>query len=85
MSDKKDITRRTVLAGGAAGAALLGLGGLPDALAQVKRDPKLQVPRKVLGKTGQKVPILLFGGAVDLDPKFDPKLATAYRYGVDYI
>jgi len=39
----------------------------------------------VLGKTGQKIPILLLGGAVDLDPKFDPKIAEALRYGVNYV
>ena len=89
MSDDKrnDLSRRSVVAGAAAGAALLGTGLLDvrDAYAQVKRDPKLQVPRKVLGKTGKKVPILLFGAAVDLDKKFDPKMAAGFRYGVDYI
>ena len=80
-------SRRQVIAGSAAGAALAttGLLGVGDILAQVKRDPKLQVPRKTLGKTGKKVPILLFGAAVDLDKKFDPKMAAAFRYGVDYI
>ncbi len=80
-------SRRAVLAGTAAGAALAstGLLSVSEVLAQVKRDPKLQVPRKILGKTGKKIPILLFGGAVDLDKRFDPKLAAAYRYGVDYI
>ena len=88
MSDKENkIDRRSVVAGAAAGAALLGSGllDIQDAYAQVKRDPKLQVPRKKLGKTGKEIPILVFGGAVDLDKKFDPKLAAAYRYGVDYI
>lgn len=62
-----------------------GLVGMREAYAKVKRDPDLQVPRKTLGKTGEKIPILVFGAAVDLDSKFDPKLAAAYRYGVDYI
>ena len=43
------------------------------------------MPRKTLGRTGETVPILLFGGAVTLDPHFDPKLAEALRYGVNYI
>lgn len=85
--DKKPPSRRGIILGGAAAGAGLLLGGgrwLPAAYGQVKRDPALQVPRKVLGKTKQKVPILLFGGSVDLDRSFDPKLAAAYRYGVDY-
>ena len=44
-----------------------------------------QVPRRVLGKTGETVPILLMGGAMKFDPKFDPKLAEAYRFGVNYV
>jgi predicted aldo/keto reductase-like oxidoreductase len=92
--DKKDqqgtITRRGAIIGTSAAIGtgiLLGKGasGIRSAIAQVKRDPKLQVPRRTLGKTKAKVPILLFGAAVDLDPNFDPKLAAAYRYGVDYI
>src|SRR5262249_44819824 len=43
-----------------------------------------QVPRKVLGKTGEKIPILLMGGAMNLDQVFDPKLAEAFRFGVNY-
>ncbi|MEO1170815.1 MAG: aldo/keto reductase [Myxococcota bacterium] len=43
-----------------------------------------QVPRKVLGKTGKDIPILLFGGAVKLDRRFDPKMAEALRFGVNY-
>jgi len=44
-----------------------------------------QVPRRVLGKTGETVPILLLGGAMKFDQRFDPKFAEAYRFGVDYI
>ncbi len=45
----------------------------------------LQVPRRVLGKTGEKIPILLMGGSLALDPRFDPKLAECLKYGVNYI
>ena len=44
-----------------------------------------QVPRRRLGKTGETVPILLMGGGMKLDPRFDPKLAEAFRFGVNYI
>jgi hypothetical protein len=72
------------MGGAAAGAAVLGsvpavanplqaAGGLP------------QVPRRRLGKTGQQVPILLLGGSAGFDARFDPKIAEALRFGVNYI
>jgi predicted aldo/keto reductase-like oxidoreductase len=79
-----EITRRQVLAGaGAAGGGLvlgstLGVG--PEAIAAAP----LQVPRRVLGKTGEKIPILCMGGSLPLDPRFDPKLAECVKYGVNY-
>lgn len=77
------LTRRTLLAasgGVAIAGATLGPGA---ALAEeAKKLPK--VPRRVLGKTGQSIPILLFGGAMRLDQRFDPKLAKALQLGVDY-
>jgi aryl-alcohol dehydrogenase-like predicted oxidoreductase len=82
-----DISRRQMIrdtAALAAGGALISSTAQAD---KKKKKPKeeVKVPRKVLGKTKKSVPILLFGAAVDLDPKFDPKLAQAYKYGVDYI
>ncbi|MEL6183140.1 MAG: aldo/keto reductase [Myxococcota bacterium] len=68
---------------------LLTLGGsaaLAGALPLTARaDSTPQVPRKILGKTGKDIPILLFGAAVRLDRRFDPKLAEAFRFGVNYI
>jgi hypothetical protein len=70
---------------------LLELGGLAASTALLPRsllgaDQALpQVPRRVLGKTGQQVPILLLGGASGFDPRFDPKIAEALRYGANYI
>ncbi|MFN8178943.1 MAG: aldo/keto reductase [bacterium] len=43
-----------------------------------------QVPRRVLGKTGASIPILVMGGGMALDERFDPKLAEVLRYGVNY-
>lgn len=85
MSESK-ISRRQLLGigGAAAGASLLGAthaGALP-LLAQAALP---QVPRRTLGKTGQQVPILLLGGAAGFDPRFDPKIAEALRFGVNYI
>jgi predicted aldo/keto reductase-like oxidoreductase len=86
MTMKKDgITRREIIRNGAVigtGLVVGAAGGGRIALA----GPKVpQVPRKVLGKTKQKIPILLFGASMDLDPVFDPKMAEALRYGVNYI
>ncbi|WP_428263001.1 aldo/keto reductase [Haliangium sp.] len=91
MTKKNDgITRRQLFTsiGGVGAATLLGsaLGGRRAEAAPTKKDETLpQVPRRVLGKTGKKIPILVFGGAVSLDPRFDPKLAEALRFGVNYI
>jgi predicted aldo/keto reductase-like oxidoreductase len=83
MTKKDGLTRRQMIGTSAA----LGAGVLAarvDRAFAGKKAPE-QVPRKVLGKTGKKIPILLFGAAVDLDPVFDRKLAEGVRYGVDYI
>ena len=86
MSESQKLNRRTFLGWGG-GAALAGAALKPgEALAAGPKDQKLpQVPRKVLGKTKQDIPILLFGAAVPLDTRFDPKLAEAFRFGVNYI
>ena len=79
--DRRERTRREILALGGAAASGALLGGLP--LAEAAPDP--QVPRRLLGKTGQSIPILLLGGASGFDPRFDPKLAEALRFGVNYV
>lgn len=82
--ERREFTRRKLLGigGAAAGAALLG--GLPvPTSAAIQATP--QVPRRILGKTGKSVPILLLGGAAGFDPRFDPKIAEALLHGVDYI
>ena len=63
------LSRRTLLA---------GLASLPALGADS------QVPRRKLGKTGRDIPILLMGGSMRMDPRFDPKLAECLRYGVNY-
>jgi len=95
MSEKKDLNRRDFLKlGFSAGAVAFTSAPLAANIVSAQDDPPKeldsdttlpQVPRRVLGKTGETVPILLMGGAMGLDPKFDPKLAECYRFGVDYI
>jgi len=89
MSERK-LNRRDLLKLGAAGtigslAAAAGVRAQDDAPAPAPEDSLPQVPRRTLGKTGKSVPILLFGGAAKLDPRFDPKLAEAFRFGANYI
>jgi hypothetical protein len=83
MSDSI-IKRRQLLTFGGAVSTLAAVSpwlGLDEAEAAVTP----QVPRRTLGKTGQKIPILLLGGGAGFDRKFDPKIAQALRHGVDYI
>ena len=86
MSDSNKLNRRTFLSIG--GGAALASAALPpgEALAGGPKGQRLpQVPRRILGKTKKDVPILLFGAAVPLETRFDPKLAEAFRFGVNYI
>jgi len=75
--------RRLLTLGGVASTAAAVAPWLDPSEAWAKDAPK--VPRRTLGKTGQKVPILLLGGGSGFDPKFDPKIARAIQHGVDYI
>lgn len=82
MSDdsRPPVSRRQVLETGALAAGALFAGCAAGA-----ETPLPQVPRRVLGKTGKKIPILLMGGAMGFDPRFDPRLAEAVKLGVDYV
>jgi predicted aldo/keto reductase-like oxidoreductase len=82
----KKISRRQILGlgGAAAGATLLGRTPL-GASTVLAQGALPQVPRRMLGKTGQQIPVLLLGGAMGFDPRFDPKIAEALRFGVNYI
>jgi predicted aldo/keto reductase-like oxidoreductase len=80
---KHAISRRGVLSGAGAGGGLVLASSLGVGPSVVEAAP-LQVPRRVLGKTGEKIPILVMGGSVPMDPRFDPKLAEGFKYGVNY-
>jgi predicted aldo/keto reductase-like oxidoreductase len=84
MTDPQGITRRKLIQNAAtAGAAASLVGGA--AHAAPPKDEKLpQVPRRRLGKTGQDIPILVMGGSMRFDQRFDPKLAECLRFGVNY-
>lgn len=85
--EKKGLTRRGFIAvGGAATGALLGSADHAQAEEKPKSEktPLPQVPRRKLGKTNQTVPILLMGGSMRFDQRFDPKMAECLRFGLNY-
>ena len=87
MADRKNLNRRSflTLSGGAALAGATLSPSEAQAAGGAKDSSLPKVPRRVLGKTKKEIPILLFGAAVPLDKRFDPKLAEAFRFGVNYI
>jgi predicted aldo/keto reductase-like oxidoreductase len=87
MTSKREVSRRQILAlGGAASAAALVGPVLSPATAWAEDAASApKVPRRTFGKTGQSIPILLLGGSPGFDRRFDPRIAEALRYGVDYI
>ena len=91
----RTISRRRALQLGAAAGAIPFLGGM-DSVARAEEAAKTadakaddaslpQVPRRVLGKTGEMVPILLLGAGMGFDSRYDPKIAEGLRFGVNYI
>lgn len=79
---EKKLSRRELLT--ISGAAGLSTILNPRFLTAAPESSLPRVPRKALGKTGEQIPILLMGGAMNLDQVFDPKLAEAFRFGVNY-
>jgi predicted aldo/keto reductase-like oxidoreductase len=83
MTSEREVTRRHLLVLGAAGsaAALLGAGRNAEAAGPTA----LKVPRRVLGRTKQSIPILLVGGGSGFNGSFDNRIKVALDYGVNYI
>lgn len=81
--DDSKLSRRDLFRWGTAAAATTVVA--QNAAFAADPAPLPQVPRRVLGKTGKQIPILLFGGSLKLDPRFDPKMAEALRFGVNYL
>ncbi len=85
-----NISRRQMLKaaglGGLAGSFLPSLArGQDNKDAPPSAEDALpQVPRRILGKTGETIPILLMGGSMKFDPNFDPRFAECLRFGVNY-
>src|SRR5688572_14076813 len=81
MSDPRVPSRRHLLTFGAAASTAAALG-LDPGLAQAK---PAQVPRRVLGKTKESIPILLVGGGMGFQASFDPRIKLALEHGANYI
>lgn len=87
------LTRRELLRQGGvvSGGALVGQAGLASlareahALAAGKDGQASAMPQRVLGKTNQRIPILLQGGSMSWNTKWDPKLPEAIKQGVTYL
>jgi uncharacterized protein len=81
MSDDRELTRRHLLTLGAVASAAAVVA--PRAAEAQTTFPA--VPRRVLGKTKQSVPILLLGGGMGFKGGIDRRIELALRYGVNYI
>lgn len=79
MSHSNDLSRRHLLTLSAATSAAV-LGVSPDAEAK-----PAQVPRRRLGKTNETIPILLVGGGMGFDGKYDARIKLALEHGANYI
>ena len=87
---KEEIPRRELFRRAAIAGAGLGVAGsiLPavTAAAQEAETPLLErVPRRVLGSTGETIPLLLFGGDGTFDPQYDKMLHRGFRLGMNYL
>ena len=82
---RRDFLKKSVLAGASIGS-MSGLSGAQDSENKpVEPEKEKKVPRRELGGTGKKIPILLFGCSQAFDPKYDKMLHRGFKEGVDYL
>jgi predicted aldo/keto reductase-like oxidoreductase len=93
MTRPKLITRRQLLhrssaVGGGLVLAEAALGSVARTAFALATDAPAELaramPRRVLGKTGRRIPILLQGGSMAWNTKWDPKIPESLKYGIDY-
>jgi predicted aldo/keto reductase-like oxidoreductase len=85
---RRQLLRRSGAVGGGlvlAEAALGSVARTAFALAAgAPADTAQAMPRRLLGKTGRRIPILLQGGSMAWNTKWDPKLPESIKHGIDY-
>jgi uncharacterized protein len=81
MIKRRDFIIQSLAVGGSTGLPALALG--EDTVADLT--PHQKVPRKELGTTGEKIPILLLGCVQKFNPKYDKILHRCYEEGIDYL
>jgi predicted aldo/keto reductase-like oxidoreductase len=82
---RRDFLKKSVLAGASIGS-MSGLSGAQDSENKpAEPEKEKKVPRRELGGTGKKIPILLFGCSQVFDPKYDKMLHRGFKEGVDYL
>lgn len=87
MSEEKLVSRRRLLqrTGAVSGGALLSQVGLASLAGETwAKGATATLPRRLLGKTGETIPVLLQGGSMSWNTKWDPKLAEAVKQGINY-
>ena len=82
---QKSIGRRELFKQAAAVSVAGALGAQAAPRVAMAQEMADKVPRKILGSTGAEVPILLMGGEVAFNQKFDRLLHRAFKDGIDYI
>lgn len=85
MVDSKDLSRRRLLTYGASVPLSVPLATAVALDAKTAEGAPVQVPRRVLGKTGQSIPILLVGGGAGFKGGVDPRITLALKHGANYI
>ncbi|GAB4223351.1 MAG: aldo/keto reductase [Acidobacteriota bacterium] len=81
---RREFLKLAALSGVSAGM-LAGVARGDEPAGGEKATPATRVPRRILGATGESIPILLLGCAQRFNPKYDKILHRAFAAGVDYL
>ncbi len=80
-TSRRDFLKAAAITGAGLGVA----GGVGDLAAEPAASVSDKVPRRQLGRTGVTVPILVLGGSMKFDPKYDKVLHRAFGEGIEYL
>lgn len=85
--DRRGFLKSALLAGAGMGALGRPVAAQDGEKGGAEGDPtpSSKVPRKTLGDTGEKIPILLQGCAQKFDSRYDRMLHRGFKRGVDYL